>query len=101
MYARKYGHLSDNDAAREIQIPDKYDGNAFEAFREATEEISEEASPKKSQPKEEKAQNEEPPFKGLSKAFSSDTLLLLLAFLLMGSDEGDELSSILIFLMLL
>ncbi len=91
MYARKYGHLPVEDIASEIQIPEKYDGNAFE-----TVDIPQETSPQA-----ETQTQTAPPFQGLTKSFSSDTLLLLLAFLLMGSEEGDELSGILIFLMLL
>ena len=90
MYARKYGNLQDKTEEEPIKIPEKYDGSAFE--REPAACIEEPCG----------AEREEAIFPfDISKLLSSDLLLLLLAFLLMGSGEGDDIAGILIFLLLL
>ncbi len=95
MYVRKYGHPAEEEKEKEIQIPENYAGNAFENPEESNSNQDQIPSA------EEHEITALPPLHGIAKSFSSDTLLLLLAFLLMGGEEGEELSGILIFLMLL
>ncbi len=94
MYARKYGHMQEETEQGSIKIPEKYDGNAFS---------SEAPSKEETVCREEDGEKENECFSPLrlTKFFSSDILLLLIAFLLMGSGEGDDIAGILIFLMLL
>lgn len=90
MYARKYENIQSQTEEEPIRIPEKYDGSAFER----------EPVPCIEPPRAEEREEAAFPF-DLSKLLSSDLLLLLLAFLLMGSGEGDDIAGILIFLLLL
>lgn len=105
MYARRYSHVQDEKSI--VRVPENYAGNVFR--EEKTEEpyVTEEKStyPQKTEGKPpcecgEKEANSLLPFFN-SKILSSDALLLLLAFLLMGNGECEDLPGILIFLMLL
>ena len=106
MYARRYSTSQEEKSV--IRIPENYTGNAF-IEKEIEEEAPCESAPqtasccatcseKKCDCKKD-ANALLPFFNG--KFLSSDTLLLLLAFLLMGNGECDDLPGILIFLMLL
>ena len=106
MYARRYSPLQEEKGV--IRIPENYAGNAF-----AEKEIEQEPPCDRATEPEERCAvcTEEkckckkdanallPFFNG--KFLSSDMLLLLLAFLLMGNGECDDLPGILIFIMLL
>jgi len=106
MYARRYSPMQEEKGV--IRIPENYAGNAF-ADKEIEEDspcehVAEEKECCASCTEENcKCKRDEkallPFFNG--KFLSSDTLLLLLAFLLMGNGECDDLPGILIFLMLL
>ena len=102
MYARRYDAHQEEQIAR--RLPENYAGNAF-----GTE--ADEAKPKENEAPcapvcacdgQEKCCDKKPlfPFLG-SKMISADALLLLLAFLLMGEGESEDIPGILIFLMLL
>ena len=106
MYARRYSNGQEDKASR--QLPENYAGNAFreesyqdnEPCEKSTEEKEECACrASESCPRKKEAGALLPFFN--SKILSSDTLLLLLAFLLMGNGECDDLPGILIFLLLL
>ena len=102
MYARRYDALQDEQSTR--RIPENYAGNAFQT--DEKEAKAREAAPcrgcndtckERDCGKDKKALF---PFFD-SKMISADALLLLLAFLLMGGGESEDIPGILIFLMLI
>ena len=110
MYVRRYSSAQDEKSI--VRVPENYAGNAFrEDTKEEEPRANEHTDPPPraremgrqsdlSQKEGEKEGNSLLPFFS-SKLLSSDTLLLLLAFLLMGNGECEDLPGILIFLMLL
>ena len=107
MYRRRYTTAQEEKSI--VRVPENYVGNAFrEDIKEEDADISEQGqihSPKPDcQAECDTCQKKDGasllPFFN-TKILSSDTLLLLLAFLLMGNGECEDLPGILIFLMLL
>ena len=106
MYARRYGAEDGKDP---VSLPINYSGSAF--FEKEEQETKERPTePRKTEetcscsPDEPRC-DEESDGTLLSllsgKLLSADALLILLAFLLMGNGEKDDLPSILIFLLLI
>ncbi len=106
MYARRYSTAQDEKSI--VRVPENYAGNAFreEAKEEPPCSCEEKSICQQKEVEEATCEHEEKAANSLlpffnSKILSSDTLLLLLAFLLMGNGECEDLPGILIFLMLL
>ncbi len=105
MYTRKFDDIA---AEGDFRLPDNYAGNAFSHTEESTPDtptipITPLEAPKEEAPraqeKSPEAMGESPFF--LSRAPTPDILLLLLAFLLMEEGGSADLSSILLYLLLL
>lgn len=108
MYARKYATAQDGQG--KIRVPENYVGNAF---REEKEQDTAPTAKECCQREEKTNYSDCSECKGCknegtalfpffnSKMLSSDALLLLLAFLLMGNGEAEDIPGILIFLMLI
>ena len=104
MYTR---HFTPEPPDEEFRLPDNYAGNAFSSEAAAPEE---EPPPKAdtaaTRPKEHPEDEQEHPKRDvplfhMGSAPSPDLLLVLLAFLLMGEHGNSELSSLLLYLLLI
>ena len=93
MYIGKHRGCAEEPEEKAIHIPENYAGTAFAPER-VEEYVSEELLPCKCDAHEENAT-----YHKADRDFSIDALLILLAFLLLGSEDGGEIAIILLLLL--
>lgn len=103
MYTR---HFAPEPREEEFRLPDNYAGNAFSSEAASAEDEKAPVADTAAEPKETGSEGAAPPEREtplfrMDSMLSPDLLLVLLAFLLMGEHGNSELSSLLLYLLLI